>query len=187
MISFLFPKKDFLIALKQLKNPVTVRRNDVFFMRCELIVLTDKVVFKLPGNEIYLEIPTIGLGKTSFYFKDFQMAVQKAEDKIITIAIDRKTIKINKITLSATTEILNKKEANHQLEMPMESLNEVPDYWYASQERKKKEYQRVDGEREFSMYEVDKDVDFVYTRLLKYGFEKSEIQDFINRKIKFSR
>jgi hypothetical protein len=187
MISFLFPKKDFLIALKQLKSPVSVRRNDVFFMRCELIVLADKVVFKLPGNEIYLEIPTIGLGTTSFYFKDFQMAVEKADDKIITIAIDRKTIKINKITLSATTEILNKKEVRQQLEMPMESLNEVPDYWFANKERKNKEYQRIDGEREFSMFEVNKDVDFVYTRLLKYGFEKSDIQDFINRKIKFSR
>jgi hypothetical protein len=184
MISFFFPKKDLLIALKQLKNPVTVRRNDVFYMRCELIVLTDKVVFKLPGSEIYLEIPTIGMGTTSFYFKDFHLAVQKAEDKIITIAIDRKTIKINKITLSATTQFLNKKEATQQLEMPMEFLNKVPDYSFA--DKKHKEFQLIDGGREFSMNEVNKDVDFVSTRLLKYGYDKSDIQDFINKKIKFS-
>ncbi len=184
MVCFSFPRKEFVQALRQLKQPVTVRRNDVYFQRCELIATPTKVIFKLPGNEIYLDVIPIGYCKTEFYFKDFYDVINKIADADISILIDAKTIKVNAVTLTAQTSFLTKKSAKEQLELPMDFLNEDSNDFFTQKIVKSKDYQSKDGSRHYSDYEILKDIEHVYARLKKYNIDSRMIEEFIQSNLK---
>jgi hypothetical protein len=184
MVSFSYPRREFLQLLRQLKGPVSVRRNDVYFMRCELIATPTKVIFKLPGNEIYLDIVPIGCCKSEFYFKDFYDVMRIMDSTDVSIVIDTKTIKVNAVTLSAKTDILTKKAAKEQKELPMDFLNEDMHDLFTQRTIKSKDYKLKDNSRTFSAYEVSLDIEHVYTRLKKYNIDYRLVDQFIRGNLK---
>jgi hypothetical protein len=183
MVSFSFPRKELLQLLRQLKQPVTVRRNDVYFMRCELIATPTKVIFKLPGNEVYLNVQPIGCCKAEFYFKDVYDVLRTMEEKDVSVFIQDKTIKLNEVTLSAKIEQFTKGSIQQQVELPMDFLNEDSNDLFTQKIVKSKDYQSKDGSRHYSDYEISKDIEHVHARLKKYNIEYRMIEQFVKRNL----
>lgn len=176
MISFRISKKELVTTLKQLKNPISVRRNDVYFLKCQLIVLSNQIVFKLPGNELNVSVETFGTGITSFFFHDFEQALIFSKSREIEIVINAKTIQLNKSVLSATSEFLSIHKTKQKLELPMEFLNEV-------EHSKKTRRSLSNAKAKVSKSEIDTEIEFIYAKLYKYGIEKLDIQQFIYNKL----
>jgi hypothetical protein len=183
MVSFSYPRREFLQILRQLKGPVSVRRNDVYFMRCELIATPTKVIFKLPGNEVYLDVQPIGYCKAEFYFKDVYDVLGKMEDKEVAVFIQGKTIKLNEVTLSAKIEQFTKDSIQQQIELPMDFLNEDSNDLFTQKIVKSKDYQSKDGSRHYSDYEISQDIEQVHARLKKYNIDYQMIEQFVKRNL----
>lgn len=179
MIRFSYPTKDLLRLLRQLKSPVSVSRYDAHFMRCELIVLPTKVIFKLPGNEVYIDIELNGSCKTFFFFKDVYDVLRKMKETNCQMIIDLKTIQLNDVTLSAQTQLLDKKAIKGYQEMPMEFLNAEAIDLFSQHRINTVAYTSKDNQRTYSESELMTDILQVYTRLKKYNIDYLLVDRFV--------
>lgn len=115
--SFSYPTKDLLVALKML-NKLIGRGHKRYYKKCDIYTLRDRVILKIPGQEIYLKCEPVGFCKASLYFSELYDAVKDHKDEVSTFEIGNKDTRLNNRMLTS-----NAAETNPDDKLVMQQLD----------------------------------------------------------------
>lgn len=174
--SFTVNRRELMYGLKMIKRPVKIARMDVFSLKFELFVMEDEIILRLYENQYHIPVETSGTCSTELYYHDVMEALKSYKDQDIEIAIRAKTISINKILLTSSTQSLSKRKTELPISV-LKNLSKTVDNFTPDPD---KNLFTLDKQKGFYFATVDEDVNRVKATLQKYNIPTEEIWKFVN-------
>lgn len=119
MVSFSAPKTELLELFKKLKAGHKRRSKKAFTLICEVTITTNKATFTVAGATICLPCITSGVAKFTlplFYFEDL---IKTHKDKIVSIQIHPKELKIGTSFISANITYVEDDSILRSIDLPL--------------------------------------------------------------------
>jgi hypothetical protein len=178
--TFVVKKRELIDVLNALWAYFKFKGKNKHFVRFEITVREDHVVFSNGSSERYIVCSPTGFVKATFYYQELLDALRMAKKQELTFAIQNGIVALNGVRISADVENYDPSMDITRNTPTLEEVAQkiVPVDPYAP-EKNKYRFTK-DGKKGFTLSQIFSDAQMVEHYLKKYGIGFFEIQDYIN-------
>ena len=181
--SFSYPTKDLNIALKGMSKFVG-RGKMRIHQKLELVTLKDRVVLRIPGQEIYLHCAPVGFCKSSLYFTELFDAIKDFKAEVSNFEIGDRDTKLNNRMLTSEAIEINPEDSAILQGLDLGTLNEEAYDAVAYIKHEDFIFLQKNGWELGHINDLKKDVEKARTFLEKYGVTTDELLQLVKTNLK---
>jgi hypothetical protein len=175
--SFTVNRQKLLDALRRQWAHYRYSRDSKYFIKIELIVREDGVVFKTRRAEDQLNCEPVGFCKAQLYYQDLLDAIKGSLKRDVPIVIFERSITVNGVRLTAHTfDYDPASDVVRNTPSLAQVTSEIYDPYAPDRD---KNFITKDGSKGFMYTQIFSDAEMIHHYMKKYGAQYNEVYSFV--------